>query len=81
MMLYECVRRIIGQIEPTGDSGIDKVRLANFQEQCKVTLDLMHDIVFISQGYQSSQEASVRKINELALNTVKEFKEVLGGES
>jgi len=78
MVLYECVRRIIGQIEPTGDSGIDKVRLANFQEQCKVTLELMHDIVFISQGYQSSQEASVREINELALKTVKEFKEVLG---
>lgn len=80
MVLYECVRRIIGQIEPTGDSGIDKVRLANFQEQRKVTLDLMHDIVLISQGYQSSQEGSVREINELALNTVKEFKEVLGDE-
>lgn len=80
MVLYECVRRIIGQIEPTGDSGIDKVRLDNFQEQCKVTLDLMHDIVLISHGYPSSQEGSVRKINELALKTVKEFKEVLGDE-
>lgn len=79
MTLYECVKRIIGQIEPTGDSDIDKVRLANFQEHCKVTLDLMQDIVFISHYYHS-KEASVREINELALKTIKEFREVLGND-
>ena len=64
----DLIRKLVGSIEPVGDSSIDPKRLENLREQCQIVDGLIEDIEFVSRDI-ISQEHSVH----LAGKTAKEF--------
>lgn len=67
----EILRKLIGSITPTGDSGIDKERFENIKETCEVVSNLLRQIQLIGSIYGDSQEHSVKKITDYANEFIK----------
>jgi len=74
--VYEVTHRLLGMIEPQGETSIDEVRLQNLEDTIQLTLRLLGDIIQVSQ-YKNRHEASMKKAGETADNFILEIKEFL----
>ena len=69
----DLVRKLVGPIEPVGDSSIDPKRLENLREQCQIIDGLIEDIKVVSRDI-ISQEHSVHLAGEIAKEFLKNLK-------
>lgn len=72
MDMYEIVTKLIGDIEPYGDSRIDKERIKNLDKYINLVEDLLNDLMSIANDRNRSEE-SMRKIGEKAYNALEEL--------
>lgn len=74
--IYEVTQRLCGEIEPVGDSNIDRIRLQNLKDTIDVTESLIQDIIDVSKNkvrYESSMKVSGNTANSY----LKELREQL----
>lgn len=63
--IFEVITKLIGQVNPYGDSAIDKVRFENMETFIKV-FDKMHDVIDeVAYKYKDSKLCSIKKIADL----------------
>mgnify|MGYP006909289101 CR=1 FL=1 len=74
MDIYEVVKKLLGPIEPIGDSGIDEKRFANLIETEKLVNQLLFDINQVA-SYRDCQEYSRKVAGERAEQFLKDIKE------
>lgn len=76
--IYDVTQRLLGEIEPQGESNIDAVRLQNLEDTIMLAESLIDDIVSVAR-HKNRQEASmkcaVRKAHCFIYQLVERFRE------
>lgn len=65
MKIYEIVQRLIGEIEPRGESYTDEERYKNLQEAIELAESLITDIQYVARN-KECPEYSKQKAGKLA---------------
>ncbi len=68
----EIVKKLIGEIQPYGDSSIDKKRFENLKEMCQLIEELVSEIQEASKS-KDRYEASMKEIGQYAFNFLTEL--------
>lgn len=68
-VVYEVTKKLIGPINPIGDSSVDAERLKNLDEMIVLLDQLMFDMRQVAQN-ATRQEASMKKAGERAKNFI-----------
>jgi len=66
MTIHEIVKKLIGAINPVGDTGMDNDRLENLKAMTRLINDLLVDIVIVATENKDRQEYSRKKAGEFA---------------
>lgn len=61
----EIVKKLIGNVNPAGDSSIDEQRFKNLEELCDLVGILVTEISHVAQN-RESYEVSVKKLGQYA---------------
>lgn len=71
---YEIIRKLIGAIEPVGESHIDQERFLSLKETCELVDSLVLDIYRVAQE-ADRHEGSISRAGEYAKDFLDELKE------
>jgi len=74
--MYKTIKKLIGNIEPYGDTNIDEERLNNIDNHIVITNNLIKDLIVVAR-YKDRPEYSINKIGNKAYNTLCELKEII----
>lgn len=74
--IYEVVCKLIGEIEPVGESHIDQKRFNNIRTMCDIIHKLTYDVSFVAVK-RNAQEHSVSKAGTQAYNFLMNLKDDL----
>jgi hypothetical protein len=72
--LLEVVERIVGTIEPVGDTAIDTHRLVNLKAWAALTVEMVGALVSLANDNRTSHCASVREAVSVARAALKEIR-------
>lgn len=68
------ITKLIGPIEPVGETELDNERFENLKAQCKVVEDLIMRIQFVANTNKGKHEFSMKRAGEYAdrflINTI-----------
>jgi hypothetical protein len=73
MSIYEIVKKLIGSIEPYGDSGIDNKRSINLDEHIELVFGLVTDLIKTAD-FKNRNEASIQNLGIKANEALLEIK-------
>jgi len=73
MSIYEIVKKLIGSIEPYGDSNIDNERLINLDEHIDLVYGLVADLIETANS-KNTCESSIQKLGTKANDAILEIK-------
>lgn len=76
MEIYEVVKKLIGSIEPYGDSSIDEKRNSNLDEHIKFTHSLIEGLVEVAK-YKNRHEYSIKNLGINAHDGLLEITEII----
>lgn len=79
MDIYTVIKRIIGNIEPYGDTDIDETRIDNLKNHIDVTFSLIEDLIKVAK-HKDRYEASIKDMGNLAYNELLEIKKMIDSE-
>lgn len=65
MDIYEIVRKLVGDIEPIGETNSDNFRFENLKVMTKLVNKLIADISYVAEN-KNRQEYSVQRAGEFA---------------
>jgi hypothetical protein len=74
--IEEIVRKLLGNIEPCGDSNIDEEKLDNLQEYIMLTEDLIYKLIEAAE-YKDRLEWSMSKIGNGAYNFLTSIRDII----
>lgn len=77
MTHLEIVKKLIGEVRPIGKTEVDAERYKNLQSLCKLTKDLIEEIVTVKNIGNGSYEHSCQKAGKLAYEELKFIEEEL----
>ena len=66
---YEVIKKLIGPIEPIGESQTDAKRLENLKSMCELVSCLLNDI-YGAAYYRGRYESSMKEIGNYAQNFI-----------
>lgn len=66
MEIYNVVKKLVGSIEPIGDTKIDNERFENLKTMCNLVDKLLTDIDTIAYNYKDSKQSSLKRASEYA---------------
>ena len=72
MTNFEIVQKIIGKINPVGDSGVDAERFNNLKEMCSLHQQIS-EAIWIVSGERNRYEHSMKIAGQFAYNHLKEL--------
>jgi len=72
MEMHEIVKKLIGSIEPYGDTNIDEEHMKNLNKHIELVDKLLDDLILVAK-YKNRPEASMKEIGERAYDMLKEF--------
>ena len=75
--VYDVTQRLLGEIEPQGESNIDIVRLENLNQTIEVTEQLINDIFLVAR-HKDRPENSMKVAGQKADKFIDYLKELLG---
>lgn len=70
----DVIRKLIGNINPAGDSSRDGERFDNLKAMCELVEDLLSDINFVA-GESNAYQSSIRTMGEYAKKFIENLKE------
>ena len=72
----EIVNRLIGPIQPVGDSNVDRKRLENLKAQIDLVHDLLEEIIEVRKN-KSRHESSMKHMGKTADEFIKVISEMI----
>jgi hypothetical protein len=72
MEIYDIVKKLIGPIEPIGETNSDEQRFKNLENMIDLTGKLLSDIIEVSQ-YEKCEQHSMSKAGKLARQFMIDF--------
>jgi hypothetical protein len=66
MTNYDVVKKLIGPINPVGETNEDNRRLENLKAMCELMDAIFLDIDYVSYNYRDRHEFSIKRANEYA---------------
>lgn len=66
MTHFEIVTKLIGKINPVGESNADNERFENLKALCELANEIVTAIDYVSYNYKNSREFSVNRASEYA---------------
>lgn len=75
MELLDIVNKLVGPIEPIGETNNDNERFDNLKTMCELVDDLLHQIYWVSARNRLSHEASVKKATNYSVIVLKQILE------
>lgn len=72
--VYEITKRLLGYIEPLGQSSMDEIRLSNLESTIDLVERLTKDIIYVARN-KNSYENSVKAIGTRADRFISEMRE------
>ena len=76
MTIYEIIKKLIGSIEPYGDTNIDEARLNNLNEHMILVNSLIEDLVRTAK-YRNRQESSIHNLGSYAYDELLNIKDII----
>lgn len=70
---YEIVRKLIGPIEPIGETQTDNERYENLIAMGELAERLIADIRYVAVSFQNNHQASMRKASQKAYGLLDEL--------
>jgi hypothetical protein len=64
----DVVKKLIGKIEPVGETNIDNERFENLKDMCELVEDLITEIDQMAYFNKDSKQFSVKRASEYASN-------------
>lgn len=77
--IYEVTKRLLGVIEPAGDSSIDETRFLNLEDTIELTDKLIDDIIYVAR-HKGQHASSIDKSGSRADKFISELREKLTAE-
>ena len=74
MKLSEIVKKLVGGIEPVGETCTDKKKFANLETHINLVEQLLDDLVSVSKYNKGSPEYSRNRAGEKAYDFLKEIR-------
>jgi len=74
--VYEVTQRLLGEIEPQGESNIDRIRLQNLKDTINLTEALTNDIILVAR-HQNRAEFSMAEAGRKANLFIDDLRERL----
>ena len=74
--VIEVVKKLVGEVDATGSSNINRERLENLEVMTEVVDELMEEIIS-SSGTKDDYRRSVQQIGKYAFEYLKKWKETL----
>lgn len=74
--VLKVIRTLVGDIEPYGDSGIDRERTENLETLLYIMDDLLYDVQKVAD-YKDRHEGSMRTMGEKAYTMLKFWRDEL----
>jgi len=71
--IYEVTQRLLGLIEPQGESNIDAVRFDNLQDTIDLTGRLINDIIYVAR-HKLRHESSMSRAGKKADNFITDLR-------
>ena len=65
MNIHEIVKKLIGEINPVGETNTDNDRFENLKEMCDLVDELLNDIDFLHH-YKNNHQFSMKRAAEYA---------------
>lgn len=62
--IYDVVRKLIGDVEPVGETHIDNIYYENLQQLTALTEQLLTDIWSIEAQYKNNHQYSMKRASE-----------------
>ena len=66
MDIYEIVKRLIGPINPTGESNADNDKLENLKVMTELIAQLLVDVDYVAYRYKNNHQLSMKKASVFA---------------
>ena len=76
LSIYEIVKKIVGSIEPYGNSNIDEERSNNLNEHIILTYSLARDLIDVAE-FKDRPERSIHNLGSNAYDSLLELKEMI----
>jgi hypothetical protein len=77
MELKEIVQKLVGSIQPAGESHLDTQRLENLKVMCNLVEDLVYEINLVSRHNKDRYESSMKEMGKHADNFLYDLLEQL----
>lgn len=74
--IYDINRKLLGAVEPQGESNIDRERFENLVNTCNLIELLLRDIHYVAQE-KNRYESSIKKAGKYAYDFLQQIKEEL----
>jgi hypothetical protein len=74
--IYQIIRKLIGNIEPYGDTNIDEDRKLNLEEYNELVYRLVEDLINIAK-FRDRPETSINKLGKIAYYQLIEIKKMI----
>ena len=75
--LTDTIMRLIGEIEPVGDTNIDTIRLMNMHRLQELIEALIFEVQHVCCIYSDNKEYSMKSIGEDALNWLRKERDFI----
>lgn len=72
--IYEVTKKLLGEIDPQGESNIDRERLENLEHSIEVVEKLIDDIIWVSK-YKDRYESSMKTAGMTANKFIQRLRE------
>lgn len=79
MEIYDVINKLIGKIEPYGDSNIDKERMENLKIHVDIIYKMIEDLIEVAK-YKNRPEYSIRVLALTAYEELLEIKRMIDNE-
>ncbi len=74
---HDVVKKLVGKIQPQGESNTDEIRFSNLESMTKLITQLIQDVDRVAQENKDKQEYSMKKSGEFASKYLEEISEEL----
>ncbi len=71
MDIYELIKKLIGPIDPIGETNEDNRRFKNLKEMAGLITELISDIEYVARTNITRQEFSMHRAGKYACKTLK----------
>ena len=64
MEIYDVVKKLVGSIDPAGQSHIDEVRYENLEKHIALVDELVSDLIYVAKTHNNGEASLIKASNK-----------------